>query len=147
MVTISNSIIITNEQIKPPQTNFHGNAHGGELMKIMDEIAALCSSRVANEQCVTARISTVNFHTPVREGNIVNVKTYVYETGETSLKVFVKVKREKLESNKDSTVATTARFTMVAVDKNGNPKETNDIQIETLEDKKLYNEAKNIMNQ
>jgi len=141
VTTVSESIVETYEQIKPTQSNTHGNAHGGELVKLMDEIAAISAARVAVEQCVTARISTVNFHTPVKEGDVVGIQGYVYETGTTSLNVYTRAVRERMESGDNPVTATTAHFTMVAIDKDGEPIDTNPITVETSKDEQLVDEA------
>lgn len=68
MTSVSDSLSKRQERIQPPQTNNYGNAHGGELIKIMDEMAAISAMKVASDRCVTAHISEVEFHNPVREG-------------------------------------------------------------------------------
>lgn len=68
----------------------------------------------------------MNF-TPVQEGDIVNVEAFVYKTGNTSLDVYVTVERERPIESKEPEETTTALFTMVAIDENGNPVETEDV--------------------
>jgi acyl-CoA hydrolase len=130
MTSLKESVVNRRERIQPPQTNNYGNAHGGELVKIMDEVAAISAMRVAESPCVTARISEVNFHTPVQEGDVVGVEAFVYQTGETSLDVYTRVEREDpVKGVREE--ATTARFTTVAVDEDGNPVSTEDVYVET----------------
>lgn len=134
MTTVAESEVQREERIQPSQTNNYGNAHGGELVKIMDEMAAISAMKVASNRCVTARISEVEFHNPVKEGDIINVRAFVYKTGKTSLEVYASVKREgavKEDKNKGET--TSALFTMVAIDENGNPVKTEDVIRETEE--------------
>lgn len=136
-VTVSDSVVESNTIVKPSESNSFGNVHGGELMKIMDEAAAISASRVAGNPCVTARISEVEFHTPIEAGDIVRVKSFVYETGNTSMNVFVRVFGEELGGDREQVLATTASFTFVAVDEDGNPVEAGDVTINTEEDKEL----------
>lgn len=133
MTSVSESKVERQERIQPPQTNNYGNAHGGELVKIMDEVAAISAMKVASNRCVTARISEVEFHNPVREGDVVNFEAFVYKTGRTSLEVYVRVHSERPMDDSDDNVeqTTSALFTMVAIDENGNPVETEDVTIET----------------
>lgn len=140
MTTITESLVQQHERIQPLQTNSHGNAHGGELVKMMDELAAISAVRVADVECVTARISEVNFHTPITEGDFCRLTAFVYNTGETSLDVYVKVEKED-KSSKERKEATTAQFTMVSIDEHGTPVPCGDVSRETEKDKQLYNEA------
>lgn len=132
MTSVSDSLTKRQERIQPPQTNNYGNAHGGELIKIMDEMAAISAMKVASDRCVTAHISEVEFHNPVREGDVVNVEAFVYRTGKTSLDVYVQVHSERpMDGSNKSRQTTSALFTMVAINKDGNPVETEDIAVDT----------------
>lgn len=136
-VTVSESLVESSTIVKPSEANSFGNVHGGELMKLMDETAAISASRVAGNPCVTARISEVEFHTPIQEGDIVRIEAFVYESGNTSMEVFVRVFGEELGGGRDSKLATTAEFTFVSVDENGRPISADDVSVETDEDSQL----------
>jgi acyl-CoA hydrolase len=114
--TIEDSLISKYEIIQPVQTNTYGNAHGGEIVKMMDEMAAITATRVSSNPCVTANISEVDFHEPVREGDIIKISSYVYKTGDTSLEVYVEVEVEKPDDYMKKT--TTASFVIEYVAEN-----------------------------
>lgn len=136
-VTVTGSIVESSTIVKPSEANSFGTAHGGELMKLMDEAAAISASRVAGSPCVTARISEVEFHTPIQQGDIVRAEAFVYDSGDTSMEVFVRVYGEELGGDKESKLATTAEFTFVSIDESGNPVSSDDVAIETEEDSRL----------
>lgn len=136
-VTVTESLVESSTIVKPSEANSFGNVHGGELMKLMDETAAISASRVAGNPCVTARISEVEFHTPIQEGDIVRAEAFVYDSGETSMEVFVRVFGEKLGDDQKNRVATTAEFTFVSVDESGKPVPADDVLVNSEEDEEL----------
>jgi uncharacterized protein (TIGR00369 family) len=121
-VSVTDSYTESTERIQPNQANNYENAHGGEIMRLMDELAAVVAMTVAGETCVTANIGSVDFHRPMPVGHVAELSAYVYETGTSSLKVRVEVEsRDPREENSELTTA--ACFTMVAVNEDGDPVE------------------------
>ncbi len=121
-VSVLSTYVESIERIQPNQANNYGNTHGGEVVRLMDELAAVAAMSVANETCVTARIGSVDFRNPIPVGHVAEISAYVYETGTSSLKVRVNV--EGHDPRNDEAVPTTsACFTLVAVDGDGEPLE------------------------
>lgn len=87
--TVLDSYVELIERIQPNQANNYSNAHGGEVVKLMDELAAVSAMTVAHETCVTASIVSVDFESPIPVGDVAELKAYVYGTGQTSLDVRV----------------------------------------------------------
>lgn len=136
-VPVSDSYVESIERIQPHQANNYGNAHGGEVVKLMDELAAM---RVAGETCVTASIGSVDFQSPIPVGDVAELSAYVYETGRTSLRVRVDVdSRDPREM--ESARTTAACFTMVAVDGDGNSVPVPDVAAETDRERDLVERA------
>lgn len=136
MTTVSDTMISSYERIQPDQSNSYDNAHGGEIVKEMDEKAAVCASRFTENKCVTAKISEVNFHTPIIKGETIVLTAYVYDSGGSSVNVHVRVDKEKHGS--ESKTATTANLIMVAVDEETNPVEfSQEVTIESNKDEEL----------
>jgi acyl-CoA hydrolase len=124
------SYVESTERIQPHQANNYENAHGGEIVKLMDELAAVAAMRVAGETCVTAHIGSVDFQAPLPVGDVATLSAYVYETGDSSLGVRVSV--EGCDPRRDGTETTTAAcFTMVAVDADGAPVPVPEVVAET----------------
>ncbi|MFD1634244.1 acyl-CoA thioesterase [Haloplanus ruber] len=119
-ITVLDSYVESTERIQPNQANNYGNTHGGEVVRLMDELAAIAAMTVAGETCVTAHIGSVDFRTPIPVGHVAVLSAYVYETGSSSLEVRVDVEsRDPREE--ETTQTTSACFTMVAVDEDGDP--------------------------
>ena len=52
----------------PDKANFSGNVHGGEMLKMLDEVAYACASRYCGNYVVTLSVYQVVFKQPVRIG-------------------------------------------------------------------------------
>lgn len=139
-VPVLDSYVESAERIQPNQANNYGNAHGGEVVRLMDELAAIAAMSVAGETCVTARIGSVDFLHPIPVGHVAELSAYVYETGTSSLEVRVNVgSRDPREGEVVSTTA--ACFTMVAVDEDGDPVEVPTVVARTDREKELVESA------
>lgn len=68
-----------------------------------------------------------------KNDSVVNIEDFVYKTENSSLDVYVTVERERPMKSEDSEETTTALFTMVAIDEDGNPVEAKDVVRETEE--------------
>jgi acyl-CoA hydrolase len=89
---LSISVLVT-----PDKVNFTGNVHGGETMKMLDEVAYACVSRCSGNYVVTLSVDQVVFKRPVRIGESVTSLATVNFAGRTSLEVGVKVNSENIQ--------------------------------------------------
>lgn len=106
------------EMVFPEQTNHLGTLFGGQALAMMDKAAFIAASRYARRAVVTASSERVDFHVPVRQGQLVELLARVVGTGNTSLTVEVKLFSEDLLSG-ERQLCTQGRFVLVAVDANG----------------------------
>lgn len=137
---VNESIVTMTELVLPHHTNQLGNLLGGQLMHWIDICAALASSKHSQRVCVTASVDRIDFHHPIKLGNVVTLVASVNRAFRTSMEVGVKVFTEsyiegiKIHSN-------TAYLTFVSVDDNGKPVETFEIIPETEDEKRRFDEA------
>ena len=106
--------------VQPNHTNHRNIAHGGNVVKWMDEVGAMSAMRFAGRTCVTARMESVDFHRPIPRGDAAVVESYVYDAGTTSMDVFLRVFSEDPLSG-DRELTTESRFVYVALDDDGDP--------------------------
>lgn len=139
-VSVLDSYVESTERIQPSQANNYENTHGGEVVKLMDELAAISAMTVANETCVTASIGSVDFQSPIPVGHVAELSAYVYDTGTSSLDVRVNVESRD-PRDEESNVTTSACFTMVAVDKSSSPVEVPTVVAQTDHGKQLVEAA------
>jgi acyl-CoA hydrolase len=120
MPTVSATYIENRERIQPNQTNNYDTAHGGIVMKLMDEVGAMSAMRFAGETCVTARVEALDFRRPIPRGDIAVVEAWAYDAGRTSVRVHLRVDREAPRTSERERTSESA-FTFVAVDTDGRP--------------------------
>ena len=124
----------------PDKANFSGNVHGGEMLKMLDEVAYACGSRFCGHYVVTLCVDQVVFREPVRIGELVTFLAQVNFTGRTSMEIGVKVVAEDI-TGRSCRHTNSCYFTMVAVE-DGKSVPVGDVKIETVEDKARWEAAK-----
>jgi acyl-CoA hydrolase len=102
----------------PGQTNHYGTLYGGDALKMMGKAAFIAATRHARAIMVMAASDRIDFTSPIREGEMVELVAQVRMTGRSSVRVEVALWAEDLLSG-DRRHAATALFTMVSVDKSG----------------------------
>lgn len=104
----------------PDTANFSGNAHGGTILKLLDQVAFACASRYAGSYVVTMSVDQVTFRQPMHVGELVHFLASVNHTGRTSIEVGIKVVAENIRKKVVRHV-NSCFFTMVAVDDDFRP--------------------------
>jgi acyl-CoA hydrolase len=124
----------------PDMSNFGGNMHGGELLKLLDKVAYTCAMRYCGKYVVTLSVDQVLFKQAIKIGELLYLRASVNFTGSSSMEVGIQVTAENLE---EGTVRHTnsSYFTMVAVDKAGKPTPIEPLRPETEQDQKRWQEA------
>jgi acyl-CoA hydrolase len=117
---VRDSQVITTQLVLPNDTNELGNLLGGTLMHWIDIAAAIAAQRHADRVCVTASVDEINFHHPIRLGDVVTLQASVNRAFRTSMEIGVVVTAES-RSGHDSRRANNAYLTFVAIDESGKP--------------------------
>lgn len=137
---VGESIITMTELVLPHHTNQLGNLLGGQLMHWIDICAALSSAKHSQRICVTASVDRIDFHHPIKLGNVVTLTASVNRAFKTSMEVGVKVFAESLTQG-TKVHTNTAYLTFVSVDENNKPVETFEILPETDDEKRRFEDA------
>ena len=111
----------TLELVFPNNTNHLGNLFGGTLVAWMDKTGGFAAMRRAHSAVATVSIDHIDFKTPIKEGDLVELVAYVEQVGRTSLTVRVEASREDLMSGSRE-LCSVGHFTFVALDEDGQPK-------------------------
>ncbi|WP_226012959.1 acyl-CoA thioesterase [Halomicrobium salinisoli] len=120
MPTVLDTRLENRWMVEPNHANHLGTTHGGNVLKWMDELGALSAMRFAGEQCVTARMDQVNFKRPIPVGDTAVVEAYVYDAGESSVRVRLVAYREDPETGERERT-TESHSVYVAVDEDLSP--------------------------
>ena len=137
---IRESQVITTNLVLPNDTNQLGNLLGGTLMHWLDITAAIAALRHAGRVCVTASVDELNFHHPIKLGDIVTLQASVNRAFKTSMEVGVVVTAQTTPGGAPRR-ANNAYLTFVAVDENGRPVDVPSAIAESQDEKRRYDEA------
>jgi uncharacterized protein (TIGR00369 family) len=140
MPSVSDTYIENRQRVQPTHTNNYAAAHGGNIVKWMDEIGAMSAMRHAGETCVTARINQLDFERPVPQGDTCVIQSYVYEAGRTSVRVRLRAFAEAPRSG-DREQTTDSYFVFVAVDEKNQPVEVPPLQVDGERCERLREQA------
>jgi acyl-CoA hydrolase len=137
---VSTSQVEMTELVLPNDTNRFGSLLGGRMMHWIDIAGAIAASRHSNKLCVTASVDEIQFHHPVKQGEIVILKASVNRVFRTSLEVGVRVlKEDSLTGDRKHT--NTAYLTYVAIDEQGKPAEVLPVQPVSRDEQRRYADA------
>lgn len=117
-------------QVFPQDTNHLGTLFGGTLMANIDEIAAICAMKHANNTVVTASTDSVDFLRPIKNGDIVTYIAMVTYAGKSSMEVCVQIMIEDLYKGEHH-LAALSFLTFVALDEAGKPTPVAEVYPET----------------
>src|SRR5689334_6020342 len=110
--------------------NGAGNVHGGTIMRLADEAAALAAIKHAGTRVVTVGMDRMDFLVPIYVGDLVTLSATVNAAWHTSMEVGVRVEAE----NPFAGVVrhtNTAYITMVALDEDGRPARVRPLRAES----------------
>lgn len=124
----------------PEHANAFGNVHGGLIMKMVDEAAAIAAMRHAQRPCVTVAIDSMMFHSPVHVGELLSCVARVTYTGRTSIEVGVRVHAEDITSGR-VTHTNSAYLVYVALGDDGRPHPVPRLEVRSEEQQRAWAEA------
>lgn len=139
--TVSHSATEAVQLVLPNDTNPLGNVLGGRVMHWIDLAAALVAYRHSNRPVVTASMEGLDFHFPIRLGQIVILKAVLNFVGRTSMEVGVEVfSEDPLTGNRRHT--SSAILTYVALDDQGRPTPVPGLKTSTEEERRRFEEGR-----
>ena len=135
------SQIILNTLMMPEHANHFGNVHGGIIMKLADEAAAIAAMRHAQKPCVTVAMDSMTFKQPVHIGEIVTCTATVTYAHRSSMEVSVEVTAEEPITGK-VTLTNSAHLVFVALDENERPTSVPEVLLSTEQERVAWVEGK-----
>lgn len=140
MTDLIETVVENREMVQPNHANMLEVAHGGNVMKWMDEVGAMSAMRFSGETCVTARVNSMSFERPIPVGDTAYITAYVYEAGASSVKVRLVTEREDLRT-REREKTTESYFVYVAIDEHNEPTTVPELTVSTAEEERLQREA------
>ena len=120
--------------------NRGGFVHGGTVMRLCDEAAAIAASRHSGRPVVTAGVDRMTFLHPVWVGELLTCSASVNAVWRSSMEVGVRVEAENVQTG-ESRHTSTAYVTMVAIDGQGKPVAVRPLQVEDPNEERRRREA------
>ena len=102
----------------PANSNANGDIFGGWLMSQMDLGASVLARRRARGRVATVAVDAMQFHKPVKIGDVVAIHAEMQREGRTSMRVGIEVWVTRVPEDRRIKV-TQAVFTFVAIDEEG----------------------------
>ena len=112
----------TRKLIKPEDLNARGTLFGGQVLRWIDEEAAIFAiCQIGSPNIVTKAMSEIDFVSSAKTGDVVEIGCDLVSVGTTSITLSCEVR------NKDTkqTITKIDKIVFVSVDENGNPKPHN----------------------
>lgn len=113
-------MLVVVKRMQPADANVAGDVFGGTILELCDEAAATAAMRHVGGRVVTAGVDDVEFRAPAHVGELLRIDAELVETGETSMRIAVRVEAEDVQAG-DVRHTNSACFTMVALDEDGRP--------------------------
>ncbi len=122
------------------EANLAGLVHGGVVMKMCDEVAAIAAIRHCGSRVVTAGVDRMTFVEPVNVGELLCCAATVNAAWRTSMEVGVRVEAENPHSG-ERRHTSTAYITMVALDDDAKPVTVPPLRTESEDERRREREA------
>ena len=139
--TVAESASDMVQVVLPNDTNPLGNVLGGRVMHWIDLVGAIVAYRHCHLPVVTASMERLDFHHPIRLGEIVILKAVLVYVGRTSMEVLVEVYTDDHSTGTRKTTST-ARITYVAIDAKGRPTPVPALRLTSDEERRRFEEAR-----
>jgi acyl-CoA hydrolase len=137
---VRQSQVVTTQLVLPNDTNQLGNLLGGTLMHWIDIVAAIAAQRHSGQVCVTASVDELNFHHPIRLGEVVTLEASVNRAFTSSMEIGVLVTAHG-QQGASSRRANNAYLTFVAIDEHGKPVPVPPVVPDTADEQRRFREA------
>jgi acyl-CoA thioesterase YciA len=113
--------LVTTHICKASDIGVHSNMFGGTMLALIDLSAGAYASQICDTpRMVTVKIDELVFKNPVKLGNIIKCYAKVKEFGNTSITLYIEVRKHNVYTGKqDVVVHTNIKF--VRIDEEGNP--------------------------
>ncbi len=128
------------ELVLPSHANAVGTIFGGTVMSWIDICGAIVSQRHCGRIAVTAFVDDLEFLAPLRVGDVVRLTGRLNAVFRSSMEVEILVEREDVATGTRTTCCE-AWLTFVNVDKEGRPRPSPPLLVETEDERCRFRDA------
>jgi acyl-CoA thioesterase YciA len=113
--------LISTHICKASDIGIFGNMFGGTMMSLVDEASAAYACQICDTpRMVTIKVDELVFKKPVKLGNVVKIYGEVKEFGNTSITLYIEVRKHSVYNGKQD-VVTHTNIKFVRIDEEGSP--------------------------
>lgn len=134
------SITELQRMVLPEDTNIFGNLYGGRLVEWIDNVASIVAIKHARRKSVTGSIDSLFFLSPIKLGDIVDLRGRINFVTKSTMEIEVNVLSEEGITGVRK-FTTTAFLTYVAIDDNGRATSVPGLKLETQEERERFSEG------
>jgi acyl-CoA hydrolase len=138
---VTDSRLTVVSQMTAQDANLAGHVHGGEIVKHIDNTAAIVAIRHTNCNVATVSIDRVDFYSPVYVGDLLRVSASINFAGGTSMEIGVRVEAEDYRTG-EVRHTSSAYLIFVALDPAGKATRVPPLVLETDEEKRRNEQAR-----
>ena len=109
----------------PADTNPSGDIFGGWILSQMDIAGGVAASRIAEGRTATIGVKEMEFHKPVKVGDLVSCYTQIQKIGTSSIAIKIEAWTTNHYHPGGPIKVTEGVFTYVAIDENRKPRPVN----------------------
>jgi len=128
----------------PTDVNWGGKAHGGTVMRWIDEAAYVCATNWSRRASIAAYSGGVRFYRPIHIGHLVEVQARLLHTGRSSMHISVHVRSGNPKTS-DLQLTTHCLTIFVALDDQRQPTPVQSWEPIGEEDQRLDRHAQHLM--
>lgn len=127
----------------PTDVNWGGNAHGGIVMRWIDEVGRTCAEQWAGADSVAVYTGGIHFLNPVHIGDLVEATARMIHTGPHSMHVVVHVRAKDPRGGAEAEWRPTTRCMTIFVtrDESGKAAPVPQLELKSDEDRRLNEHA------
>ncbi|MBX9717630.1 MAG: acyl-CoA thioesterase [Microbacteriaceae bacterium] len=129
----------------PSVANWGGKAHGGTVMRWIDEAAFACAAGWSSEHAVAVYSGGIQFSQPIGIGDLVEVDARLMHTGHRSMHVAVRVRAGSPRRPHDLALTTTCMTVFVDRAADGRAAPVAPLPLVSDEDRRLDEHARDLM--
>lgn len=113
--------LITTYICKTSDIGVHSNMFGGTILGLIDQSSGAYASQICDTpKMVTIKIDELIFKNPVKQGNIIKIYAKVLEFGNSSVTLYVEVRKHNVYTGEQEVVVHT-NIKFVRIDEEGHP--------------------------
>lgn len=129
----------------PSDANWGGNAHGGTVMRWIDEAAYSVAASWSSTDATAAYSGGIHFFRPIRIGDIVEIDARLIHTGSRSMHIATRVSSAPVESPGSLSLTTVCMSIFIDPDRTGGRRAVRSLELLSDEDHRLDQHARRLV--